>query len=90
MHIFTDGLTKVTISNNNIRIVLVRNGPDNERIDAGTLVIPVNMAAGFAKQLTRSLETLDEQIKEQQDARAEAAAEARREAEANQRRGDLH
>jgi len=75
MHIFTDGLTKVSLSNNNLRITLVQNGPDNTRLDAGTLIIPANMAAGFVNQLANSLKQLDEQIKAQKEA-AEAQTEA--------------
>jgi len=88
MYIFTDGLTKVTLSNNNIRITLFQNGPDNQRVNAGTLIIPANMAAGFAKQLSNGLKQIDEQMKDVQDARAEAKAEAQR--EAGQGQGDLH
>ena len=80
MHIFTDGLTKVSLSNNNLRITLVQNGPDNTKLDAGTLVIPANMAAGFVNQLANSLKQLDEQLKTQREAREQAKAEAEREA----------
>jgi len=72
MNIFMDGLSKVTLSNNNLRITLVQNGPDNQKLDAGTLIIPANMAAGFVNQLANSLKQLDEQIKAQKEAQADA------------------
>jgi C4-type Zn-finger protein len=68
MNIFADGLTKVSLSNNNLRITLVQNGPDNAQLDAGTLIIPANMAAGFVNQLAGALKKLDEQIKAQKEA----------------------
>lgn len=80
MHIFADGLTKVSLSNNNLRITLIQNGPDNTQVEAGTLVIPANMAANFANALGNSLKQLDEQAKAQREARADAKAEAEREA----------
>ena len=83
MHIFADGFTKVALSNNNLRITLVQNGPDNAQLDAGTLIIPANMAAGLVNALTNSLKQLDEQLKSQREARDQAKAEAEREAGAD-------
>lgn len=73
MHIFADGLTKVSLSNNNLRITLVRNGPDNQQIESGTLVIPANMAPGFVNQLANGLRQLDEQVKARKDSQDAAA-----------------
>lgn len=80
MHIFADGLTKVSLSNNNLRITLIQNGPDNTQAEAGTLVIPANMAANFANALANSLKQLEEQVKSQRETREGAKAEAEREA----------
>lgn len=79
MHIFTDGFSRVSLSNNNIRIQLVQNGPDNTQIDVGTMIIPANAAVGFINALANSLKQLDEQLKSQREARQDARAEAERE-----------
>ena len=63
MQIFADGFSKVTISNNNLRIELTQNGPDNTSVNVGTLVIPTNQAAGFVNAMGKSLKQIDEQIK---------------------------
>jgi len=55
MHIFTDGLSKVTLSNLNLRVTLVQNGPDNKQVEAGTLIIPATMASTFVNSLANSL-----------------------------------
>lgn len=89
MNIFTDGFTKMTISNNNLRVTLVQNGPDGEKKEVGNLIIPANMAAGLISQLAIGVKQLEEQLKKQKDAQAEAVAEARREAEANQGQEDF-
>ncbi len=62
-HIFVDGLTKVTFSNNNLRINMVQNGPDNTQIEAGTLIIPINQASNFINAMANGLKQLDEQMK---------------------------
>lgn len=67
MHIFTDGLTKISFANNNLRITLVQNGPDNAQLDAGTLIIPGNQAANFVNAMASGLKQLDEQIKAQKE-----------------------
>lgn len=63
MQIFVDGIKNVVMSNNNFRITLVQNGPDNTQVDAGTLIVPANQAAAFVNGLANSLKQLDEQIK---------------------------
>lgn len=63
MNIFADGLNKVSFSNNNLRVYLVQNGPDNQQIEVGTLIIPVNQATNFVNALASGLKQLDEQLK---------------------------
>ena len=72
MHIFADGMSKFTLSNNTLRITLVQNGPDDQQVDAGTLIIPANMASILVNGMANSLKQLDEQIKAKKD-EAEAA-----------------
>ncbi|WP_045220547.1 hypothetical protein [Desulfonatronum thioautotrophicum] len=68
-HIFADGMSKVTFSNNNLRISLVQNGPENTVVEAGLLVIPINQSPAFVNALASSLKQLEEQIKaKKQDA----------------------
>ncbi len=66
MHIFADGLSKISLSNNNLRLTLIQNGPDNIQVEAGILIIPINRAANFLNALSGSLKQLDEQIKAKQ------------------------
>jgi len=63
MQIFADGFSKVTMSNNNLRIELTQNGPDNTIVNVGTLIIPANQTAGFVNAMANSLKQLDDQIK---------------------------
>ena len=63
MHVFVDNLSRVTMSNNNIRVELSQNGPDNTTINVGTLILPANQAAGFVNAMANSLKQLDEQMK---------------------------
>lgn len=70
MYIFTDGVTKISYANNNLRVTLVQNGPENSQLDAGTLIIPGNQAANFVKALANGLQQLDEQIKSQREEKA--------------------
>lgn len=65
MHIFADGFSRVTLSNNNLRVTLTQRGPNNETVDAGTLIIPANQAANFVNNLGTSLKDLGEKLKEQ-------------------------
>ncbi len=68
MQIFTEGIKNVSISNNNLRITLVQNGPDNTVVEVATLIVPANQGANFVNGLANSLKQIDEQMK----ARAEA------------------
>ena len=63
MQIFVDSLSRVSMSNNNIRVELSQNGPDNTTVNVGTLIIPANQAAGFVNAMANSLKQLDEQMK---------------------------
>ena len=72
MHIFADGMSKFTLSNNNLRITLVQNGPDNKQEEAGILIIPANMASALVNGMVNSLKQLDEQVKAQIEAKKEA------------------
>ena len=63
MHIYADQIGKVTLSNGNVRIQLTQLGPDNETIEAGTLIIPANQANNFVNGLGNSLKELEERIK---------------------------
>ena len=63
MHVFADGISKVTLSNNNLRIQLTQRGADNETVDAGTLIIPASQASNFLNGLAGSLKNLDEKLK---------------------------
>ncbi len=69
MHIFADSFTKMTLSNGNLRITLTQNGPDNQILEVGTLIVPANRAGHFVSSLTNSLKQLDEQIKAQAEAK---------------------
>jgi hypothetical protein len=64
MHIYADQIGKVTLSNGNLRIQLVQRGPDNETLEAGTLILPANQAANIVNGLANSLKNLDEKLKE--------------------------
>jgi len=63
MQIFVDNLSKVTMSNNNIRVELSQNGPDNTTVNVGTLILPANQASNFVNAMANSLKQLDEQMK---------------------------
>jgi hypothetical protein len=65
MHIFADQISQVTLSNGNLRIQLTQRGPNNETIDAGTLIIPASQAANVVNGLANSLKQLDERLKSQ-------------------------
>ena len=65
MHIFADGLTRISLSNNNLRIVLAQNGPDKKEIEVGTLIVPINQANNFVGAMVNGLKQLEEQIKAQ-------------------------
>jgi hypothetical protein len=63
MHIFADAFTKVTLSNNNLRVTLVQNGPDNTQEEVAKLILPANKAAQFVNEMVNTLNQLDEQLK---------------------------
>ena len=65
MHIFADQISQITLSNGNLRIQLTQRGPDNETIDAGTLILPASQAANIVNGLAGSLKQLDERVKAQ-------------------------
>jgi len=73
MHIFTDGIKNISLSNGNLRITLVQNGPENTQVDAGTLVVPANQASALVNAMANGLKQIDEQMK----ARAEAEQAAK-------------
>lgn len=75
MHIFTDGIKSVSMSNNNLRITLAQNGPDNTQEDAGVLIIPANQAAAFVNAMANGLKQIDEQVKARIEAQKEAQAD---------------
>ena len=72
MQIFADGFSRMSISNNNIRIVLTQNGPDNTQNEVATLIIPANVCGNFVNAMANSLKQLDEQMKAQSEVQAEA------------------
>ncbi len=67
MHIFADGFSKISLSNNNLRITLTQRGPDNTLLEAGTLIIPASQAANFVNGLANGMKELDEKIKTQRE-----------------------
>ncbi len=72
MHVLADGISKVTLSNGNLRINLTQRGADNESVDAGTLIVPASQANNFLNGLAGSLKDLDEKLKAQrQEAQGE-------------------
>ena len=73
MHIFADGFSKLSLSNNNIRIVLTQNAPNNEQVETATLIIPASSYAAFVNGMANSLKQLEEQIKAKtQEAQSQA------------------
>jgi len=67
MHIFADGFSKISLSNNNLRITLTQRGPDNTLLEAGTLIIPDIQAANFVNGLGSGMKEQDEKIKAQRE-----------------------
>ncbi len=67
MHIFADGISRVTLSNGNLRIALIQRGADNEQVQAGTLIIPASQTSNFMNGLANSLKELDEKLKAQKE-----------------------
>ena len=64
MHVFADSISKVTLSNGNLRIQLTQRVANDENVDAGTLIIPASQANNFVNGLAGSLKNLDEKLKE--------------------------
>ncbi|EFI34175.1 hypothetical protein Dthio_PD1523 [Desulfonatronospira thiodismutans ASO3-1] len=63
MHVFADGISKVTLSNGNLRIMLTQRGADDSQVEAGTMIIPASQASNFLNGLASSLRELDEKLK---------------------------
>lgn len=63
MQVFADGFSRVSLSNNNLRVVLTQNGPDSSQEEVATLIIPASQAAAFVNGMANSLKQLEEQIK---------------------------
>jgi len=72
MHLFVDGIKSVSMSNNNLRITLIQNGPENTQNEVATLIIPANQAANFVNAMGNGLKQIDEQMKARSEAQAEA------------------
>ena len=68
MHLFADQIQSVTLSNGNLRIQLTQQGPNNEQVDAGTLIIPASQANNFVNGLANSLKGLDEKLEAAREA----------------------
>jgi len=64
MHLFADGISKMTLSNGNLRIMLTQRGADDSQVEAGTLIIPASQANNFMNGLANSLKELDSKLKE--------------------------
>ena len=64
MHVFADSISRVTLSNGNLRIQLTQRGADDENVDAGTLIIPASQANNFVNGLAGTLKNLDEKLNE--------------------------
>lgn len=65
MHIFADQISKVSLSNYNLRIELTQKAAENTTVEVGTLIIPVGQANNFVNGLANSLKQLETQIKQQ-------------------------
>lgn len=63
MHIFADQISKMSLSNMNLRIELSQKAAENETVDVGTLIIPVSQANNFVNALSNGLKQMEEQIK---------------------------
>ncbi len=67
MHVFADGISKVTLSNGNLRILLTQRGADESTVEAGTLIIPASQVSSIMNGLANSLRELDEKLKESRE-----------------------
>lgn len=63
MHIFADQISKMSLSNMNLRIELSQKAAENETVEVGTLIIPVGQANNFVNALSNGLKQMEEQIK---------------------------
>ena len=63
MHIFADQISKMSLSNMNLRIELSQKAAENETVDVGTLIIPVGQANNFVNALASGLKQMEAQIK---------------------------
>ena len=67
MHVFADSISKVTLSNGNLRILLTQRGADESTVEAGTLIIPASQASNFVNGLGNSLKELESRLKESRE-----------------------
>lgn len=67
MHFFADQISRVSLSNNNLRIELSQRAANNESQDVGTLIIPASQANSFVNALVNSLKELEEKLKAYQE-----------------------
>jgi phage-related tail protein len=65
MHIFADQISQIALSNGNLRIHLVQQGPENTSVEAGTLIIPVSQANNFVNGLANSLQEFSSRAQKQ-------------------------
>jgi len=65
--IYADGFSRISFSNNNLRILLTQNGPDNTQAEVATLILPGNQAAAFVNGMANSLKQLEEQMRAQSE-----------------------
>ena len=75
MYIFADQIGKVSLSNNTLRIELTQLAANDQTVEAGTLIIPVNQANNFVNGLAGSLKQLDEQLKAQREKQQDPEAD---------------
>lgn len=71
MHVFADGFSTLSFSNNTLRVTLVQNGPNNTSIEVGTLIMPINQAVQFVNGLAGGIQKLDEQLKAGKEAQVQ-------------------
>lgn len=71
MHVFADQISKVTMSNGNLRIQLNQRRPDDSTVDAGILIIPASQANNFLNGQANSLKELEERLKEARQEQAQ-------------------
>ena len=64
MHVFADGISKVTLSNGNLRIMLTQRGADESTVEAVTLIIPASQVSNFMNGLANSLKEVESRLKE--------------------------